>query len=195
MKLSDYVFEAIADAGVEHVFFLPGGGAMHLVDSLGRCSRLTPIVMLHEQAVTIAAEAYSRVTGNIGAGLVTTGPGGTNALTGVAGAWIESTPMVVVSGQVKRADLMGDKGVRQLGVQEVDIVSMARPVTKSARLVTDPATVRAEVEGALYMARHGRPGSCVARCATRRAGHRDRADHPGPLRTGARARRRCGRRR
>ena len=158
MKLSDYIFEAIADAGVKHVFFLPGGGSMHLVDSLGRSSRLAPIVMLHEQAATIAAEAYSRVTGNLGVALVTTGPGGTNALTGVAGAWIESTPMVVVSGQVKRADLMGDKGVRQLGVQEVDIVSMARPVTKSARLVTDPFTVRAEVEGALHTARHGRPG-------------------------------------
>ena len=158
MKLSDYIFEAIADAGVKHVFFLPGGGAMHLVDSLGSCSRLQPIVMLHEQAATIAAEAYSRVTGNLGAALVTTGPGGTNALTGVAGAWIESTPMVVISGQVKRADLMGDKDLRQLGVQEVDIVSMARPVTKSARLVTDPLTVRAEVEGALHTARHGRPG-------------------------------------
>jgi acetolactate synthase-1/2/3 large subunit len=158
VKLSDYIFETIADAGVKHVFFLPGGGAMHLVDSLGRCSRLQPIVMLHEQAATIAAEAYSRVTGNLGVALVTTGPGGTNALTGVAGAWIESTPMVVVSGQVKRADLMGDKGVRQLGVQEVDIVSMARQVTKSACLVTDPLTVRAEVEAALYTARHGRPG-------------------------------------
>ena len=158
MKVSDYIFDAIADAGVKHVFFLPGGGAMHLVDSLGRCSRLQPIVMLHEQAATIAAEAYARVTANLGVALVTTGPGGTNALTGVAGAWIESTPMVVISGQVKRADLMGDTGVRQLGAQEVDIVSMARPVTKSARLVTDPLTVRSEVEEALHVARHGRPG-------------------------------------
>jgi acetolactate synthase-1/2/3 large subunit len=158
VKLSDYIFETIADAGVEHVFFLPGGGAMHLVDSLGRCSRLQPIVMLHEQAATIAAEAYSRVTGNLGAALVTTGPGGTNALTGVAGAWIESTPMVVISGQVKRADLMGTSGVRQLGVQEVDILSMVHPITKRARMVKDPVTVRAEVEEALYTARHGRPG-------------------------------------
>ncbi len=158
MKLSDYVFAAIADAGVKHIFFLPGGGSMHLVDSLGRSDRLEPVVMLHEQAATIAAEAYARVTGNLGVALVTTGPGGTNALTGVAGAWIESTPMLVVSGQVKRADLMGDKGVRQLGVQEVDIVSMASPVTKSARLVTDPLNARGMVEGALHTARHGRPG-------------------------------------
>lgn len=158
MKLSDYVFAAIADAGVKHVFFLPGGGAMHLVDSLGRSDRIEPVVMLHEQAATIAAEAYARVTGNVGVALVTTGPGGTNALTGVAGAWIESTPMVVVSGQVKRADLMGDKRVRQLGVQEVDIVSMASPITKSARLVTDPLNARAVVEAALHTALHGRPG-------------------------------------
>jgi acetolactate synthase I/II/III large subunit len=157
MKLSDYIFAAIADAGVRHVFFLPGGGAMHLVDSLGT-SRLEPILMLHEQAVAIAAEAYSRVTGNLGVALVTTGPGGTNALTGVAGAWIESTPMLVVSGQVKRADLTGDKGVRQLGVQEVDIVGLAKHVTKSACLVSDPLVVRSDVEGAIYVARHGRPG-------------------------------------
>lgn len=158
MKLSDYLFAAIADAGVKHVFFLPGGGSMHLVDSLGRTARLEPVVMLHEQAATIAAEAYARVTGNLGVALVTTGPGGTNALTGVAGAWIESTPMLVVSGQVKRADLMGEKGVRQLGVQEVDIVSIVSPVTKSARLLTDPLGARGAVEEALHVARHGRPG-------------------------------------
>ena len=158
MKVSDYIVGAIADAGVEHVFFLPGGGAMHLVDSLGSCSRLDPVLLLHEQAAAIAAEAYARVSGNLGVALVTTGPGGTNALTGVAGAWIESTPMLVVSGQVKRADLMGDRGVRQLGVQEVDIVGLAGHVTKVARLLTDPATVRSDVEGALHHARHGRPG-------------------------------------
>jgi acetolactate synthase-1/2/3 large subunit len=158
VKLSDYVFEAIADAGVRHVFFLPGGGAMHLVDSLGRCPRLEPVVMLHEQAAAIAAEAYARVTGNLGAALVTTGPGGTNALTGVAGAWIESTPMIVVSGQVKRADLIGDRGVRQFGPQEVDIVSVAGPITKSATRLMDPRAARTMVEEALHVARRGRPG-------------------------------------
>jgi acetolactate synthase I/II/III large subunit len=158
LKLSDYIFQAIADAGVKHVFFLPGGGAMHLVDSLGRSAQLEPVAMLHEQAVAIAAEAYSRVTGNLGVALVTTGPGGRNALTGVAGAWIESTPMLVVSGQVKRADLMGDRGVRQLGVQEVDVVGLAGHITKSARLLRDPASARLEVERALHTARDGRPG-------------------------------------
>ena len=158
MKLSDYVFDAVADAGVGHVFFLPGGGAMHLVDSLGRCGRLEPVLMLHEQAAAIAAEAYARVTGNLGALLVTTGPGGTNALTGVAGAWIESTPLLVISGQVKRADLMGDRGVRQFGPQEVDIVRVAGPITKAAIQLVDPARARPVVEGLLHTARDGRPG-------------------------------------
>ena len=158
MKLSDYVFEAVADAGVRHVFYLPGGGAMHLVDSLGRSDRLEPVLMLHEQAAAIAAEAYARVTGNLGAVLVTTGPGGTNALTGVAGAWIESTPMLVVSGQVKRADLMGDRGVRQFGPQEVDIIRVAGPITKAAVQLVDPGQARPSVEGLLHTARDGRPG-------------------------------------
>ena len=158
MKLSDFVFQALADAGVAHVFFLPGGGAMHLVDSLGGCGRLEPVLMLHEQAAAIAAEAYARVTGNLGALLVTTGPGGTNALTGVAGAWIESTPLLVISGQVKRADLMGERGVRQFGPQEVDIVRVAAPLTKAAIQLTDPGQARAAVEGLLHAARDGRPG-------------------------------------
>ena len=158
MKLSDYVFDAVADAGVRHVFYLPGGGAMHLVDSLGRSNRLEPVLMLHEQAAAIAAEAYARVTGNLGAVLVTTGPGGTNALTGVAGAWIESTPLLVVSGQVKRADLMGDRGVRQFGPQEVDIVKVAGPITKAAVQLVDPGRARKSVEGLLHTARDGRPG-------------------------------------
>ncbi len=158
MKLSDYVFEAVADAGVEHVFFLPGGGAMHLVDSLGKCERLQPVLMLHEQAAAIAAEAYARVTGNLGVVLVTTGPGGTNALTGVAGAWIESTPLLVISGQVKRADLMGDRGVRQFGPQEVAITRGAAPITKAAVQLLDPERARSSVEGLLHTARDGRPG-------------------------------------
>ena len=115
MKLSDYVFRFIADLGVKHVFMLPGGGAMHLVDSLGRNPDLEFVCNLHEQACAIAAEAYARVTNNLGVALVTTGPGGTNAITGVAGAWLESTPCLFISGQVKRADMKRNLGVRQLG--------------------------------------------------------------------------------
>ena len=105
MKLSDYVMQFIAGPGVKHVFMLPGGGAMHLNDSLGQCKDLEYVCTLHEQAAAIAAEAYARVTNNLGVAMVTTGPGGTNAITGVAGAWLDSTPVMFLSGQVKRSDL------------------------------------------------------------------------------------------
>src|SRR5215203_5100909 len=124
MKVSDYVMQTVASHGVKHVFMLPGGGAMHLNDSLGRTPGLEFVCTLHEQAAAIAAEAYAKATGGLGVALVTTGPGSTNAVTGVVGAWQDSTPCLFISGQVKRADMKGDTGVRQMGVQEVDIVSM-----------------------------------------------------------------------
>ena len=158
MKVSDYVFRRITQEGVRHVFMVPGGGAMHLNDSLGRCSGLTYVCNLHEQASAIAAEAYSRVQGGLGVVLVTSGPGGTNALTGVVGAWLDSTPCLVLSGQVKSADLKGSSSVRQLGAQEVDIVSIVTSVTKYSVTVADPASIRYHLEKALYLARSGRPG-------------------------------------
>ena len=112
MKLSDYVMQFVAEQGVKHVFMLPGGGAMHLNESLGRRPDLQFVCNLHEQAAAIAAEAYAKVTNQLGVALVTTGPGGTNAITGVAGAWLDSTPCLFISGQVKRADLKRDSGVR-----------------------------------------------------------------------------------
>jgi acetolactate synthase-1/2/3 large subunit len=157
-KLSDYVFRFLADRGVEHVFMLPGGGAMHLNDSLGRCRGLGYVVNLHEQAAAIAAEAYARVTNNLGVALVTCGPGGTNALTGVAAAWLDSTPCLFLSGQVKRADLTGSRGLRQLGVQEIDIVSMVRPITKYAVTIMEPDSIRYHLEKAVWLAKSGRPG-------------------------------------
>ena len=158
IKLSDYVFKFIANQGVKHVFMLPGGGAMHLVDSLGSCPDLEYICVLHEQAATIAAEAYARVTNNLGVALVTTGPGGTNAITGVAGAWLESTPCLIISGQVKRPDMKGNSGVRQLGPQELDIVTIVQSITKYAVTVTDPLTIRYHLEKAAAIAKVGRPG-------------------------------------
>jgi len=158
MKLSDYVVGFIADSGVRHVFMVPGGGAMHLNDSLGHHPGIEYVCMLHEQAAAVAAEAYARVTNHLGVAMVTTGPGGTNALTGVAGAWLDSTPCLFISGQVKRFDLMGEKGVRQLGVQEMDIVSMVRPVTKYAITVMDPNSIRYHLEKAVWLAQSGRPG-------------------------------------
>jgi acetolactate synthase I/II/III large subunit len=163
MKLSDYVFRAIADCGVKHVFLVPGGGAMHLNDSLSRCSDLKFVCNLHEQASAIAAENYSKATNHMGVALVTTGPGATNAITGLAGAWLDSTPCLFLSGQVKRADRMFTPdgiplGVRQVGMQEVDIVSIVRPLSKYAVTIDDPASIRYHLEKALYLARSGRPG-------------------------------------
>lgn len=158
MKLSDYVFQVVAQTGVKHVFMLPGGGCMHLCDSLGRNSNLSVVCNLHEQACAIAADAYGQYTNNLGVALVTTGPGGTNALTGVAGAWLDSTPCLFISGQVKRADMKGNRGVRQMGFQEIDVVQMVQSITKYAVTVLDPLSIRYHLEKALYLARHGRPG-------------------------------------
>ncbi len=158
VKLSDYVMQFVADQGVKHVFMLVGGGAMHLNDSLGRCDQLQYICNLHEQAAAIAAEAYARVTNDLAAALVTTGPGGTNTVTGVAGAWLDSTPVLFLSGQVKRADLKRDSGVRIMGVQEIDIVTIVSSITKYAVTIEDPCSIRYHLEKAVYLARHGRRG-------------------------------------
>lgn len=158
IKVSDYVIKRLEETGTKHMFMLPGGGAMHLNDSLGNSGKIQYICCLHEQACAIAAEAYARVTNKIGLLMVTTGPGGTNALTGVAGAYLESTPVFVVSGQVKRADMINRQGVRQQGMQELDIISVVKPMTKYAALVDDPQMIRYHVERALYEATHGRKG-------------------------------------
>jgi len=158
MKLSDYVFRFIADLGVKHVFMVPGGGAMHLNDSLGKYPELEYVCNLHEQASAIAAEAYARVTNLLGVALVTTGPGGTNAITGVAGAWLESTPCLIISGQVKRADMKGELQIRQRGPQELDIISIVKSITKYAVTVTDPTSIRYHLEKAVALATSGRKG-------------------------------------
>ena len=163
MKLSDYVVGFVADLGVKHVFVVTGGGAMHLNDSLARCERLEFICNHHEQACAIAADSYSKATGRIGVAMVTTGPGGTNAITGLAAAFLDSIPCLILSGQVKRADRMIAEdgtplGVRQKGPQELDIISVVKPLTKYAVTVTDPASIRYHMEKAIHLAFSGRPG-------------------------------------
>ncbi len=158
IKLSDYVMRYVSRLGIKHVFMLPGGGCMHLVDSLGKNKNLVFVANLHEQASAICADAYSQYTGNLGAALVTTGPGGTNAITGVAASWIDSVPVLIISGQVKRADMLKGKGVRQMGPQEVDIVSLVKPVTKYAVTVMDPQAIKFHLDKAVYLAKEGRPG-------------------------------------
>jgi len=157
VKLSDYVFDYIKRLGVKDVFMLSGGGCMHLCDSLGR-SGIHYICCLHEQGAAIAALAYSQYKNDFGVALVTTGPGSTNALTGVAGAWAESVPLMIISGQVKTADISGKSGVRMLGFQEAPTVDIVKPVTKYSVTVTDPLKIKYHLDKAVYIAKAGRPG-------------------------------------
>ena len=157
VKLTDYVFDYIKKLGVKDVFMLSGGGCMHLCDSLGR-SGINYICCLHEQGAAIAALAYSQYKNDFGVALVTTGPGSTNALTGVAGAWAESAPLMIISGQVKTADISGRAGVRMLGFQEAPIVDIVKPVTKYSVTVTDPLKIKYHLDKAVYIAKAGRPG-------------------------------------
>jgi len=158
MKLSDYIASFVAQQEANHVFLLPGGGCMHLMDSIAKEPGLEYIACLHEQACAFAAEAYAECRNHLGVVLVTTGPGATNTLTGVAAAWIESSACLFLSGQAKRADMIGTRGVRSMGPQEVDIVSMVRPITKYAVSIQDPNSIRYHMEKAVFLAAHGRPG-------------------------------------
>ena len=150
----------MAGHGVEHVFTVTGGGAMHLNDAFGHHPRLKCIYNHHEQACAIAAEGYTRLSGKLAVVCVTSGPGGTNAITGVLGGWLDSVPMFVVSGQVKRETTIRARNLdmRQLGDQEYDIVASVKPMTKYAEMVLDPTDIRYHLEKAWYLCRQGRPG-------------------------------------
>jgi acetolactate synthase-1/2/3 large subunit len=162
IRLADYLARRLADAGLDRVFLLSGGGAMHLNDAFGGEPRLKYVCCHHEQACSMAAEGYARIAHKPAILNVTTGPGGINSLNGVFGAFTDSLPMVVISGQVKRETLIRTyhlEGVlRQLGDQEVDFVHMAKYITKYAVCIDDPQTIRYHLERALYLAVNGRPG-------------------------------------
>jgi acetolactate synthase-1/2/3 large subunit len=163
IRVADYIARALADRGVRHLFMVSGGGAMFLNNAFGSEPRLKYTCNHHEQASAIAAEGYARVAERVGVINVTTGPGAINALNGVFGAWTDSIPMLIVSGQVKRETCMASYDLpmlRQLGDQEVDIVRMVRGITKYAVLVTDPRSIRYHLERALHLAEAGRPGPC-----------------------------------
>jgi len=158
MKLSDYVFQFLKNKNVDTVFFLPGGGCMHILDSMGSSSELSAVSLLHEQAVAIASEAYANTKGKPGVALVTTGPGGTNTVTGVLAAYLDSSPCFFLSGQVKTTDLKSNYGVRSHGSQEADIVEIVRSITKYAVMVTDKNTIRFHLERAWHEMTAGRCG-------------------------------------
>lgn len=161
-RLADYVADFLVNHGITQCFSVTGGGAMHLNDALGHKEGLTIIYNHHEQASAIAAEAYARIENKIAAVCVTTGPGGTNAITGVVGGWLDSIPMLIISGQVRydtTARGMGC-GIRAGGDQEFDIVQSVRCMTKYAEMLVDPTKIRYALEKALYLSTHGRPGPC-----------------------------------
>lgn len=158
MKLSDYVVNFLAFCGIRHIFLLSGGGSLHLIDSVSRHPKIQYITAQHEEAVATAAEAYTKATNNIGAAIVTSGPGGTNTTTGVAGAWLDSVPVIYISGQVNISETIRKTGIRQFGPQELNVVDIMRPITKYAVHITDPNLIRYHLEKALYYAKEGRPG-------------------------------------
>ena len=161
-KVSDYIADRLAQEGICQVFTVTGGGAMHLNDSLGHHPGLSCLYQHHEQAAAMAAEAYARVDNRMAAVCVTSGPGATNAITGVLCAWMDSIPMIVLSGQVRYDTTVRHSGlkIRTMGVQEYDITPSVEPMTKYAVMVTDPLTIQYHLERAIYLAKTGRPGPC-----------------------------------
>lgn len=158
IKVSDYIIKFLENEGVKHLFMFTGGMTMHINDSVGYSKKIKPICMLHEQGCAFAAESYARISNNLGVVTATCGPGATNTITGIACSWIESTPLLVITGQCKRADMAKDPALRQLGVQEVRITEIVKPITKYTIVIDEPKRIRYELEKAVYICREGRPG-------------------------------------
>lgn len=160
VKVAKYIADFLAGKGVEHIFTVTGGGAMHLNDAFGHHEKLQCVYNHHEQACAIGAEGYTRMTGKLSVVCVTSGPGGTNAITGVVGGWLDSIPMFVISGQVKRETTIHatDLPLRQLGDQEFDIITSVRNMTKYAQIILDPTDIAYHLEKAYYLCLTGRGG-------------------------------------
>ena len=157
MKLSDYVINFLYEKGIRDAFLLAGGGIMHLLDSIAK-SNINKYYNLHEQASAFAADGYGQFTNKPALVLATTGPGATNTITGIASAYIDSIPMIIITGQVKRDDITKIEGVRQTGGQEIDIVSMVKGITKYAKTIIDENDIKYELEKAWCLANTGRKG-------------------------------------
>ncbi len=160
-KLSDYVAEFLASQGIGHAFIISGGASIHLLHSIAEHPEIAHICPHHEQAGAMAADAYARVNGNLGCAIGTSGPGATNMITGIAGAWFDSVPCLYITGQVTTFRMKGDTGVRQLGFQETEIIPMVEPITKYAVQIKDRMDIRYELEKAVHIAKSGRPGPVV----------------------------------
>jgi acetolactate synthase-1/2/3 large subunit len=163
IRVADYIAKFLAEHNdtAKTIFLVSGGGNMHIIDGIGKNPALKYVCNHHEQACAIAAEGYARVSNKIGIAVVTTGPGGTNAITGVMGAWTDSIPMLIISGQVKFSTTIASQpelNLRQIGDQELNIVDVIKSITKYAVMVTDKRDIRRYLEEAVYLAKHGRPG-------------------------------------
>jgi acetolactate synthase-1/2/3 large subunit len=158
MKASDYIARFLEAQGVTHIFEMSGGMITHMLDSLHQLTKIDIVSMHHEQAASFAADAYARVTGVPGIAMATSGPGATNLLTGIASCYFDSVPGVFITGQVNTFEQKGDRGIRQLGFQETDIVSMARPVCKACYEIKDSLELPQVLEEAFRVALGGRPG-------------------------------------
>ena len=157
MKLSDFVLDFIKQIGVKSVFTVSGGGCIHLIDSLGK-SGLEYVCVHHEQSATMAAEGYTRTKDQIGVSIVTTGPGGTNAITGVLGCWLDSIPSIIISGQVSLSQISEGTNCRQIGDQEFDIISTIKSMTKYSVMIKDKNEILYHLQKAYHLATTGRPG-------------------------------------
>ena len=158
MRVADYVIKFLERKGIKTVFTVSGGGSIFLCDALYKAKKLKYIACHHEQAVAYAAEGFARIRNKPGAAVVTTGPGGTNAASGVACCWIDSVPTIFISGQVFLNQTIGVSGKRQIGVQEFDIVSMVKSSTKYAVIVKRPEDIKYHLEKAYHLCSSGRPG-------------------------------------
>jgi acetolactate synthase-1/2/3 large subunit len=160
-RVADYIADFCVKIGCPHIFLVSGGGMMHTLDGLACNKKIQVVCAHHEGAAAVMGESYARVTNNIGAVFVTTGPGGTNAITGVVDAWVDSIPLLVISGQAKRSQNVYNSGIptlRSLGGQEVNILPIVQSFTKYSAMVNDPEKIRYHLEKAVYCAKHGRPG-------------------------------------
>ena len=158
MKISDYIIDFLFKNKINYIFEVVGGSLAHIIDSLYNSKHIKTISMHHEQAAAFAAEGYSRVGGNFGVTLATSGPGATNLITGIGSCYFDSIPCLFITGQVNTFELKAEKHVRQIGFQETDIVSIVKPVTKYAKLITEPQKIKYYLEKAIFIAKNGRPG-------------------------------------
>ncbi|HEY2511708.1 MAG TPA: thiamine pyrophosphate-binding protein, partial [Polyangiaceae bacterium] len=158
MKAADYIADFLEAQGVTHVFEVVGGMITHLLDSLHRAGKIRIVSVHHEQGAAFSAEGFARMSGVPGVAMATSGPGATNLLTGIGSCFFDSTPTVFITGQVNRSEQKGDREIRQLGFQETDVVSMAKPITKWAHLVKSPEELPETLAEAFRVALSGRPG-------------------------------------